>query len=74
MKELKYSFAHITAKEYKNLEEPNERLYKKLRIAEQLDTDKILDELKKSDISFITINDPEYPPLLKEIYDPPYLL
>ena len=74
MKELKYSFAHITAKEYKNLEEPNERLYKKLRIAEQLDTDKILDELKKSDISCITINDPEYPPLLKEIYDPPYLL
>lgn len=74
MKELKYSFAHITAKEYKNLGDPNETLYKKLRIAEQLDTDKILDGLNKNGISFITINDPEYPSLLKETYDPPYLL
>ncbi|CAD2076800.1 DNA-processing protein DprA [Phocicoccus pinnipedialis] len=74
MKELKYSFAQITAREYKNLKQPNEHLYKKIMFSKNLNTDRILETLQNAGVSFITINDPEYPLLLKETYDPPYII
>lgn len=40
----------------------------------QLDLDKELQKLAKENIGIITILDQDYPKLLKEIYDPPYIM
>lgn len=78
MKELLYSFAHVTAKEYQQLEsgiiEPNEQLKVKLILAKRLRLDYIEACLEESNVRYITIHDNDYPQLLKEIYDPPYIL
>jgi len=36
--------------------------------------DKEVDAVEKSSVKYISIFDPMYPPLLKEIYDPPFIL
>lgn len=41
---------------------------------EDVDPDEEMEKLKKENISIITINDKNYPKLLKEIYNPPGLL
>lgn len=41
---------------------------------ENIEPEKELEEIKKRKINVITIYDSEYPQLLKEIYDPPFLL
>lgn len=41
---------------------------------EQNPIEKIMEKLDKEDISALSLNDPAYPPLLKEITDPPYVL
>jgi len=40
----------------------------------QLDLDREMQKLAKENIGIITILDEEYPKLLKEIYDPPYIM
>lgn len=40
----------------------------------QLEPEKILEELNKEGIKFLTFNDKAYPELLKQIYDPPAIL
>ncbi len=40
----------------------------------QLETDTVLDDIEHSDIEVIHYMDSSYPPLLREIYDPPFLL
>ena len=41
---------------------------------EKFDFEKIINELKGEDIKYIIYEDPNYPKLLKEITNPPYLL
>ncbi len=43
-------------------------------IRKTLDPNRLLDQLKKDKVSWLTIFDPSYPRLLKEIYDPPLVL
>lgn len=40
----------------------------------QADPDKLLENLDKDGLKILTIDDPAYPKLLKQIYDPPFLL
>lgn len=40
----------------------------------QIDPDKLLEKLNKEKLSALTIEDPAYPKLLKQIYDPPFIL
>ena len=43
-------------------------------IRSELALDSELEQLERASISAITVQDPTYPPLLKQIYDPPYVL
>jgi len=58
---LKAGLAEITVK--KIFEEKN-----------KLEPDKLIEELNKKGIKIVSIYDNEYPSLLKEIYDPPFIL
>ena len=40
----------------------------------QLEPDKLLENLHKEKLNALTIEDPAYPKLLKQIYDPPFIL
>lgn len=40
----------------------------------QIDPDKLLEKLNKEKLNALTIEDPAYPKLLKQIYDPPFIL
>src|SRR3990167_7040964 len=40
----------------------------------QVEPDKLLEDLNKEKIKVLTIDDAAYPKLLKQIYDPPFLL
>ena len=41
---------------------------------QQIEPDKLLENLQKEKVSALTIDDPAYPKLLKQIYDPPFIL
>ncbi|RME48481.1 MAG: DNA-protecting protein DprA [Chloroflexi bacterium] len=45
-----------------------------LTMRSQLDLDAELERNAKADVTVLTWDDPGYPPLLKQIYDPPYVL
>ncbi|MDP2709320.1 MAG: DNA-processing protein DprA [bacterium] len=40
----------------------------------QIEPDELLENLRKEKINALTIDDPAYPALLKQIYDPPFIL
>ena len=42
--------------------------------SDKSDLDKELELIEQNDVKIISINDPEYPANLKEIYDPPKIL
>lgn len=51
-----------------------EKTIKEILKCQDFDPDRLLGDLDKRGIKFMTINDPEYPELLKEIYDPPAII
>lgn len=74
---LLMSYAGITSKEYLALVNNgwiSAELKKKIACAESLDREKIIAELDALNIGYITHEHSLYPPLLKEIYDFPYIL
>lgn len=74
---LLLSYAGVTSKEYlrllNNAEIPPV-LREKMRLAKQLDRAEILTDLNSQNINYMTYTHALYPPLLKEIYDFPYIL
>lgn len=79
MELITLSYAGVTALEYKQMTNKKQiqltnRLKKKIMHASQLNADDLKFELNKKGIKILTILDVEYPKLLKEIYDPPYIL
>lgn len=74
---LLLSYAGVTSKEYLRLinnAELTPKLQEKLRRAKQLNRASILADLNSKNISYMTHTHALYPPLLKEIYDFPYIL
>jgi DNA processing protein len=41
---------------------------------QQINLNKEIDDLQKQNIQVVTLSDPNYPPLLKQIYNPPFIL
>lgn len=73
------SYANITPHEFSYLagktKKPNDgALDRKLSNARRLSKGILIKELDKRDVCYITIEDKDYPALLREIYDPPYIL
>lgn len=62
------------ATQFKQTGWPDEFISEFIEWRDHLDEEKIQNTLDKEGIRCITINDPEYPRLLKEIYDPPFCL
>lgn len=52
----------------------NRSLESLLATRSELDVDAELERNEKTGITILTWDDPEYPPLLKQIYDPPFVL
>lgn len=74
---LLMSYAGVTSKEYlalKNNGWISPELKRKLDYAYSLDREKIVADLDKVSVDYITHEHSLYPPLLKEIYDFPYIL
>ncbi|CAM4224893.1 DNA-processing protein DprA [Lacicoccus alkaliphilus] len=80
MELIALSHAGITVQEYNQMKRMNQRLLlpekfqRKLSLAERLNIDEIKSHLASKGIGYITLNDACYPPLLREIHDPPYIL
>lgn len=53
---------------------PEKILLSFLSFRQRFDLEKYLKELAKKEVSFLTLKDKEYPELLKQISDPPYVL
>ncbi|WP_020008661.1 DNA-processing protein DprA [Salinicoccus albus] len=73
------SYANITPHEFSYLAGKTRKpdgsdLHQKLSHAGRLDQRLLMDDLDKRGVSYITIEDKGYPVMLKEIYDPPYIL
>ncbi|HIV82559.1 MAG TPA: DNA-processing protein DprA [Candidatus Salinicoccus merdavium] len=77
---LALSYAGITVQEYREIKNcPSEfrlpqKIQNKLSAAYRLNTEQIMMQLADRNITYMTIDDEDYPPLLKEIHDPPYIL
>lgn len=77
---LALSYAGVTVQEYREIETVqsefrlSQKIQSKLSAANRLNTELINKELISRNITFITINDDDYPALLREIHDPPYIL
>lgn len=74
---LLMSYAGVTSKEYLSLVNNgfiSPELKRKTEYADTLDRKKIIADLDRLNISYITHEHSLYPPLLKEIYDFPYIL
>ncbi|WP_035784947.1 DNA-processing protein DprA [Jeotgalicoccus psychrophilus] len=74
---LLMSYAGVTSKEYLSLLNNgfiSPELKRKIEFANTLDRKKIITDLDRLNISYITHEHSLYPPLLKEIYDFPYIL
>ena len=74
---LQLSFAHVTSKEFKSIrngEVLKESTVKKLVKAKTISLSYIKETLSKHGVTFITQQSEFYPQLLKQIYDPPYVL
>ncbi|MFD2829752.1 DNA-processing protein DprA [Corticicoccus populi] len=79
MELITLSYAGVTALEYKQMTEKQSSvmtggLKKKINYASSLNPVFLKEKLKEKEISTVTILEDEYPHLLKEIYDPPYIL
>ncbi|MFC3419703.1 DNA-processing protein DprA [Salinicoccus hispanicus] len=79
MNRICLSFAGVTAHEFKVLdgkinEKMTEGLRKKVCHAKRLDGDVLAQSLMDDEIGYMTIEDENYPAILKEIHDPPYIL
>jgi DNA processing protein len=73
------SYAGITSQEYKQLQKFDyqvlpDKLKRKIRYARTLNPLFLKKTLAEKNIEVVTIRDPLYPTLLKQIYDPPYVL
>lgn len=77
---LALSYAGMTIREYLQLKSTKheyilpEKIQKKLSLAQRLNTDEIKVHLALKGITYVTLNDEDYPRLLAEIHDPPYIL
>ncbi len=77
---LALSYAGVTVQEYRQIKEIQsevrmpQKIQNKLQTAHRLNTEQIKLQLLDRNITYITINDEDYPVLLKEIHDPPYIL
>lgn len=79
MNMLSMSYAGVTPHEYAALQGKGNKidrakLREKLTYCSQLNESLLRRNLEEKNISFVTIEDDLYPELLKEIYDPPYIL
>ncbi len=78
MNHLKLSFAGVTVQEYRKYivggASPPKGLSEKISRAREMDGGALLKILREQRIGYVTIDDADYPALLKEIYDPPYIL
>ena len=74
---LLMSFAGVTAKEYLTIQQQGNitpSLYAKIQRTKTLNRHDIIRRLDQDNIGYITYEHELYPPLLKEIYDFPYIL
>lgn len=77
---LALSYAGITVQEYREIKNCSsefrlpQNIQNKLSAAYRLDTEQIMMQLSDRDITYMTINDKNYPDLLRAIHDPPYIL
>ncbi|MHC0552666.1 hypothetical protein [Salinicoccus sp. CNSTN-B1] len=75
MNHLKLSFAGVTVQEYRKYivggASPPKGLSEKISRAREMDGGALLKILREQRIGYVTIDDADYPALLKEIYDPP---
>lgn len=77
---LALSYAGVTVQEYQQIKEAKsdfrlpEKIQRKLSAANRLNLEHINEQLADKNITFIDIDDDNYPKLLKEIHDPPYIL
>lgn len=76
---LSMSYAGITPHEYAALtgginKVDRRKLAEKLAYSNQLNEEYLRKNMKERNISVITIEDEDYPGILKETYDPPYIL
>lgn len=77
---LALSYAGITVQEYREIKTPQSefglprKIQNKLSAANRLNTEQILTQLADRNMTIMTINDDDYPALLREIHDPPYIL
>lgn len=77
---LALSYAGITVQEYREIIETqsvhrlSQKIQSKLSAAHRLNTEQIMMQLATRNITFITISDDDYPELLREIHDPPYIV
>lgn len=80
MNYLAMSYAGVTVQEYNEIKNIRsgfrlpQKIQSKLSAANRLNTEMIMRQLADRNISYMTINDEDYPALLKEIHDPPYIL
>ncbi|GAB3069946.1 DNA-processing protein DprA [Salinicoccus sesuvii] len=73
------SYAGVTALEHKVIRgeavgRMTEGLKQKLHQAEKMQKGALTEGLMEEGIGYMTIEDAEYPPILREIHDPPYIL
>lgn len=73
---MKLSYLKITAQEFLLLQsnQKTDSINRKLKDYDKVDSTHLHQQLHENNVNYITIYDPEYPTLLKEIYDPPYIL
>ncbi|SDK23789.1 DNA-processing protein DprA [Lacicoccus qingdaonensis] len=77
---LALSYAGITVQEYQAIKNSPpefrlpEKIQTKLSAACRLNMKQIMMQLADKNITYMTIDDKDYPALLKEIHDPPYIL
>lgn len=79
MELITLSYAGVTPREYQELQESkhqllSETLKRKIRYAMSLNASFLKQQLREKGIQIISIVDDNYPEMLKEIYDPPYIL
>ncbi|UXR85953.1 DNA-processing protein DprA [Staphylococcus felis] len=67
-----YAFSKF--KKIRSLFNHNPAIQKKFQLLEQLNYDVILDDLRQKNIKVVDMTSTYYPHLLKEIFDPPYVL
>ena len=63
-----------TQKDLKDTRLSDDLIESLIRSRKNFDGEAIISKLEKKDVSFLLLSDPDYPRLLKEIYDPPAVL